>query len=136
MDLITHLYVTYADITNADWLANDKRFQEAYAPTDPIEVVWKNINNEVAYARFRNQVIDNTYPILLNMGVFADDFRERNKCSAGNKTIPHLKGFSPPPTERDTSQFIMRQVPPYGAVHNATANLDDRYLHKETVDAI
>ena len=59
--------MTYADITNADWLANNKRFQEAYATTNPIEVVWKNINNEVAYARFRNQVIDNTSPILLNM---------------------------------------------------------------------
>ena len=33
--LLTQLYTTYTLITNADWLANDNRFREAYAPTDP-----------------------------------------------------------------------------------------------------
>ena len=36
--LITHLYKTYPIIYNTDWLVNDKRFREAYTPTDPIEV--------------------------------------------------------------------------------------------------
>ena len=47
--LLTHLYEPYAVISNADWLANDKRFCEAYAPTNPIEVVCRQINDAVAY---------------------------------------------------------------------------------------
>ena len=39
LDLIKHLYDTYAVISNAKWLANDKRFRKEYAPTVPIEVV-------------------------------------------------------------------------------------------------
>ena len=34
LDLLNHLYRTYAVITNADWIAN-----EAYTPTDPIKVI-------------------------------------------------------------------------------------------------
>ena len=34
LDLLNHLYGTYAVIMNADWIAN-----EAYAPTNPIEVI-------------------------------------------------------------------------------------------------
>ena len=29
LDLLTHIYETYAAISKADWLANDKRFREA-----------------------------------------------------------------------------------------------------------
>ena len=45
LDLLTHLYKTYAVISNTDWLANNKRFCEAYASTDPIEVVWRQLEN-------------------------------------------------------------------------------------------
>ena len=38
LDLLTQLYETYAVISNAGWLANDKRFPKAYSPTVPIEV--------------------------------------------------------------------------------------------------
>ena len=38
LDLLTHLYETYAVISNANCLANDKFFRKAYAPTSPIEV--------------------------------------------------------------------------------------------------
>ena len=50
LDLLTHLYMTYAVITNADWIANNKRFCKAYAPTNPIEVVWGKIDDAVTYA--------------------------------------------------------------------------------------
>ena len=41
LDMLTHLYETYAVISKADWFTNDKRFCETYAPTDPIKVVWR-----------------------------------------------------------------------------------------------
>ena len=40
LDLLTHLYKTYAVIPNAEWIANNKRFREPYLPTVPIEVAW------------------------------------------------------------------------------------------------
>ena len=49
MDLLTHLYKTYAIIYNAELLAKNKHFCEAYAPTDPTKVVWCQINDAVAY---------------------------------------------------------------------------------------
>ena len=99
MDLLTHLYVTYAVITNADWIANDKRFPKAYAPTDPIEVVCRKIDDTVAYANAGSmpysskKVIDNAYELLFNTGVFAADCQEWNKQALSDKTLPHIKVF-------------------------------------------
>ena len=65
LDMLTHLYKTYAIISNADWLVNDKCFHEAYLPTVPIEVSWRQIDNAVAYADAGStpysskQVVDN-----------------------------------------------------------------------------
>ena len=50
LDLLTHLYATYAVIYNAKWLKNDKRFREPYSPSVPIEFAWRQIDNAVAYA--------------------------------------------------------------------------------------
>ena len=50
LNFIAHQYVIYAVIVNANWIANDKRLQEAYAPTNPIEVLWRKIDDAVAYA--------------------------------------------------------------------------------------
>ena len=64
---------------NADWIANDKGFRETYDPTNPIKVVWRNIYNATVYANAGStpysikQVIDNTYQLLFNTGVFAAD---------------------------------------------------------------
>ena len=49
LDILTDLYATYTVITNADWLAKDKRFFGAYSPPDPSEVVWRNIDDTVVY---------------------------------------------------------------------------------------
>ena len=79
--LLTHLYKTYSVISNADWLANDKRFCEAYAPTFPIEVAWRHIDDAVAYANAgstpysNKQVVDNAYQLVFNTGIFAADCR-------------------------------------------------------------
>ena len=79
LDMITHLYTTYDVIINTDWLANNKLFRESHAPIDLIELVWRHIDNTVAYAdagstRYsRKQVIGNTYHILFNTGLFAAD---------------------------------------------------------------
>ena len=49
LDLLTQLSKTYAIISNAKYLANYKCFRKAYAPIKTIEVVWRQIDDEVAY---------------------------------------------------------------------------------------
>ena len=99
LDLLTHLYETYALITNADWLANNKRFCKAYAPTNPIEVVCRHIDDTVMYADSgytpysTKQGVDNAYQLVFNMEIFAANFWKWNKRAAVEKTTPHLKVF-------------------------------------------
>ena len=99
LDLLTRLYKTYTIISNAEWIANNKRFRKAYSPTDPIEVIWRQIDDPVAYPNAGStpystkQVVDNTYQIVFNTGIFAADFREWNKRAAVDKTLPNIKVF-------------------------------------------
>ena len=77
LDLIAHLYKTYAMISNANWLTNDKRFRKAYTPNVPIEVAWRQIDDTVAYADAgstpysNKKVVDNAYQLVFNTGIFA-----------------------------------------------------------------
>ena len=79
LDLINHLYEAYDVISNSEWLANDKRFRKAYAPTVPIEVAWQQIDDAVAYTDAgytpysSKQVVDNAYQLVFNTGIFAAD---------------------------------------------------------------
>ena len=97
--MLTHLYKTYPIISNADWLANNKRFREPYLPTVPIEVAWKKIDDAVMYANAGStpysskQVVDNAYQLVFNTVIFAADCQEWNKRAADDKTLPHLKVF-------------------------------------------
>ena len=75
----THLYKTYSVISNSNWIANNKHFREAYAPTKPIDVVWRQIDDAVAYADasstpyLSKQVLANAYQIVFNTGISAAD---------------------------------------------------------------
>ena len=73
---------TAAIISNADWLTNNKRFCEAYAPTNPISVVWRKIYDALAYPDIGStpysmkQVMDNAYQLVFNKVFFVADFRD------------------------------------------------------------
>ena len=103
LDLLTHLYKTYDIISNANWLANDRRFCKSYSPTNPIEVVCRQINDDVAYSNagsttyLPKQVVDNAYQIVFNTGIFAADCREWNKRVAAEKTLSHIHFYLPLP---------------------------------------
>ena len=116
--MLAHLYNTYAVISNADWLTNNKRFCEAYAPNNHIKVLWRQIDDVVAYTDAGStpystkQVVNNVYQLVFNTGIFAVDCREWNKRAKDDKMLPHIKFFSPPPTGSGAYQFKMRRVPP------------------------
>ena len=66
----------------------------------------------------------------------AADCWEWNKQAVRNKNLPPLKVFFDA-THREWHLSPQNEtVAPYEAPHNSTANPDDRYLNKDTVDAI
>ena len=142
LDLLTYLYETYAVILNADWIAKDKRFREAYLPTVPIEVAWQQIDDAVAYVNdgstpySSNHVVENACQLVFNTGIFAAGCREWNNKSADDKTLPHLKVFLAAAHTEWCLLLRNETGTPYGAAYNATAHPDDGYLQQETVDAI
>ena len=97
--MLAHLYNTYAVISNADWLTNNKRFCEAYAPNNHIKVLWRQIDDVVAYTDAGStpystkQVVNNVYQLVFNTGIFTENCREWNKRAADDKMLPHLKVF-------------------------------------------
>ena len=99
LDLLTHLYVIYDVIINAEYLANDKRVCKGYAPTNPTKVIWRHIDDAVTYGDAGSmpysikQVIDNIYHLLFNTGEFVADFWEWNKRAVGIKNAPPSQSF-------------------------------------------
>ena len=104
LDLLTHLYKTYDVISKTDWIANDKRFCEAYVPIVPIEVTWRQIDDAAAYANAGStpysskQVVDNAYQLVFNTGIFAADFRNGTSGRRTKKRYPISRCFSRPRT--------------------------------------
>ena len=111
LDLLTHIYKTYTVISNAEWLANDKRFREPYLPTVPIEVAWRKIDDALAYSDAGSmpysskQVVENLYQLVFDTGIFAADCCEWNNRAANDKTLPNLKVFLWPHTGSGASRF-------------------------------
>ena len=129
-------------ITKADWIANDKHFRKAYAPTNTIKVVWWHIENAVTYTDAistpysSKQIIDNAYQLVFNTDMFASNCWKWNKRAAGNKTLRYLKIFFAASHQELRLLLQNKTGAPYVAAHNSTANPYDRCLHQDTVDAI
>ena len=142
LGMLTHLYTTYTVISNADWPMNYKRLHEAYYPTDPIKVMWWHINNAVSYDSNGStpyptmKIVNNSYHLILNADVFAVVCWEWNNQTVVVKTLPHLKVFFIADKKEWRPLIQNKMGTPYGAVHNATENTDDGYIHQDTVDAI
>ena len=72
LGLLTHLYVTYMVIANADWIVNGKRFREVHSPTNPLEFLWNQINNSFVYGNTistpnsTNQAVKNVHQLIFN----------------------------------------------------------------------
>ena len=132
MDLLIYLYATYAVITNSNWLANDKRFREAYSPNNFIKFVWHQIDNTVPYTGTGStpystkQVVDNAYKIFFDTGIFAADCQEWNKLMTGDKTLPHMEVLFVASHRAWGILFQNETGAPYGAAHNVTTNPDER----------
>jgi len=92
LQLLTHLYSTYAKISPGDLEANDKRMKAAYDPNLPIEFLFKQIEDAVAYADHgqapisKVQVTNRAINLITNTGLFTDECKEWKRLSADSKT--------------------------------------------------
>lgn len=85
--LIEHLYSTYryGNVTPADLIENDERMKSSYDPSQPIEVLFDQIEDAVDLANAANaanaaytipQIVEIAYNSVFLTGLFADACRE------------------------------------------------------------
>jgi hypothetical protein len=95
--LLEHLYRTYGNITPADLIENDTRMKTSYDPSQPIEVLYDQIEDAVELADAANagyttaQIIAIAYNCLFQTGLYAEACRDWRRRADADKTWPQLK---------------------------------------------
>jgi hypothetical protein len=95
--LLDHLYATYGNLTPADLVENDERMKAPYDPSQPIEVLFDQIDDAVELADAANaaytpaQIVAIAYNCLFQTGLYTDACREWRRRDPGYRTWPHLK---------------------------------------------
>lgn len=78
LQILTHLYRAYGNITAADLTANDSQMKHPYDPNDPIEVLFNQIETAVEFAAAGGAPYNNTmvvqiaYQKVFETGLFVD----------------------------------------------------------------
>jgi hypothetical protein len=98
MQILTHLYTTYGVITPIDIEDNDAKMRAPFNPTQPIEVLFDQIETAVKFADAGNrsynpdQVVSRAYLLILQTGLYSDaclDWRRRSTVLT--QTWPNFK---------------------------------------------
>lgn len=99
LDLLTHLFATYAQISPGDLANNESRMTKDYDPNLPIETLFLQIEEAVAYADHGNDptpavtVTNRAYNLVFKTGIFLDDCRDWKRLPAIQKTWIEFKTF-------------------------------------------
>ena len=99
LKLLTHLIDTYANIDEYDLRENQKRMDQSYDPSQPIESLYRQIDEAVAYADAGKcpftdrQIVNAAVSSVAASGVFADDVKEWRKKPTADQTLPNFKTF-------------------------------------------
>ena len=99
LDMLTHLFATYAQISPGDLANNESRMTKDYDPNLPIETLFLQIEDAVAYADHGNDpisavtVTNRAYNLVFKTGIFLDDCREWKRLPANQKTWIEFKTF-------------------------------------------
>ena len=100
LELLTHLYDTYAKISPSDLIKNNQKMTAPWDPNQPFEYLVRQIQDAVDYAAHANtpytaeQIVNTAYTLVFSTGVFEDE------CKAWQKRAhplvndwPNLKTF-------------------------------------------
>jgi hypothetical protein len=94
---VTHLKDCYAFISPIELVANYERMCQTYDPSLPIEDLFKQMQDGRAYAQAgqqpygKHQIINITYTLVLNTGVYGNACKEWKKYDILEKTCENFK---------------------------------------------
>ena len=136
LQILTHLYDTYAIIRDPDLTENKERMEAAYDINMPIETLFEQIEDAVEYAAqahtpFTNaQVVSTAYMLVHKTGMFTDECKAWRRITRNLKTWDRFKD--------DFSEAYM-DIEATATARTAgfqanNANLDS--IHQDTVVAI
>ena len=135
LQLLAHLYATYAKITDCDLEENKETMTATYDVNLPIETLYKRIEECVQYAAAGNtpftaaQVVSTAFRTVQKTGMFTDDCKIWKRLPALNKTWAQFKiDFTAAHNELREEQQTTR-----GAGFHANSVQD---LQQETATAI
>ena len=142
LQLITHMYTTYGKITSMDLEANDNKMKAPYDSTQPIEVLFQQIEEaqefaEAGEAAYSQATLLNTaYILLFKTGQYKDACREWNRKPTANKTWANLKiDFTEANAELREFQNLQQSTQGYQAPGEQMNFMMDAFQH-ETQAAI
>ena len=137
--LLTHLYNTYGSVTSMDLEQNDICMKQPYDPTQPIEVLFNQIETAQEFAEAANtpypnaSIISTAYLLVFKTGMYRDACREWNRRAAVTKTWDNFKAdFSAAHQELRELQTLNQQP---GFQNQQMNNVMDQY-HTETLDSL
>ena len=93
--IVTHMKVTYGQITPDDLAANMDTLKQPWNPNEPIESLWTRIRKCMTFAQAHDPISDQTavreaVHIFEQTGVFADALRDWRKKLPGDQTLATL----------------------------------------------
>ena len=124
LELLTHLYTTYARITPGDLERNNEIMTKPWDPNLPVEFLFKQIEDATAYADHGGapltdvQVVNKAYTLVYNTGLFPDECKDWSRLTLTNQTWIDFKAtFALAHQEWRESQ-TQTAGNTYGAVNN------------------
>jgi hypothetical protein len=134
--MITHLYNHYGAITAHDLETNNQQFRTAYDPAQPIELLYKQIEDAMLYADAGHQaytaiqIVNNAYNLVSKTGLFKRTCREWRNRIAADRTWENFKtAFTAAWLENKEDELITTQGHGY-----QSANHVDQWAN-ETAEA-
>ena len=122
LQLITHLYPTYGQITPMDLDANDERFKRPFDPAQPFETLIQQIEDAQEYADAggnpysASQIVANAYALMYRTGMFPEACREWRRTPAAGQT---WQAFKDDFTTAYTDFATLRSTTQSAGYHNA-----------------
>jgi hypothetical protein len=97
LDILSHLYQTYARITQGELEENDTKMKQQWDPNQPFEILVDQIEDGVAFAAAGNmpyttpQIVNTAYNILFRTGMFNDECKVWRKKKDHERTWIEFK---------------------------------------------
>jgi hypothetical protein len=123
--LLDHLYSRYGAITAHDLEENDRHFRQNYDPTQPIEQLFKQVEDAMLYADAGQQaytavqIVNNAYNIISKTGMFKRGCRAWRNRNDADKTWANFKtDFTASWIENQEDEMLTTQGQGYHPANN------------------